>query len=448
MATAQRPPRKTKPKAKPETTPAAPVEDASGADAAGAPTEAALVAEATATGELLLNQCSRVRVRMSSFSTTSKVSNEIATEMLKDTDADRKSVSISKRFLNSKHPALEAVRQAKSSLAAYVQSMTIPLLALRNLEDTEAGMQKDAGVRLIQKKDMEEFDRKVEYLVSVLMTATAALQEALPAIKEEEKKRLGRLYSEEDYPQDITKLVAVAWGYETVGVDLDWEKICPAIYQREAANARMKFAAVAENAAEEFAATFVQYVAQVTDQLGSRTRLNPTADSGFLEYKDAEVLELLDHTRDPEIPPGHVLPRVRLKKEGKGRSNDVWFATPLPRNQYQAELRPYETAEKRKLFASTVENLKGQMERFLNVGDMLGPYRSVINESVDRVKLLLTKASGDLDSERIAAELRSGDVFRTEMRAALAGVADQVAAAMSDAKKVRRKISAKLIGKV
>lgn len=438
---------------------APPVEPTVGEEIAAAAAEVAedaaavtaTVAAAEQTGELLLKQCSRLRLRINWFSTSSKIGDEMAMAMLKDTEAEKSMVSLSKKFLTGKHDALEAVRQAKAALTSYVQSMTVPLLAIRNSEDTEAGMQKDAGVRLIQKKDMEDFDAKVQYLRGLLMTCVERLQRALPEIIAEDRKRLGRLFDENDYPKNIAEMVSVSVSYEPIGVDLDWETMCPEIYRREAANARLKFAAVAENAAQEFATQFVQYVAQVTEQLGSRVRLNPIENSTWEDVRDAEVLTIEDHAKDPSIPAGHVMVKVRKKKAAgvKGRSEDVYLTNePISKTKYQTELRPYETTEKKKLFGSTIENLKQQMERFLNVGDMLGPYRHVIQESVDRVKLLLTKASDNMDSEKIADELRSGDYLRNEMREALSSVADEIQATVGDSRKVRRRISAKLIGKV
>lgn len=415
-----------------------------------AETTATELDEAVATGDQLIKQCSKVRVRTSWFSTSAKVADDMAVAMLKETEADRKMVAISKRFLNTKHDALEGVKAARNAIQSYVTSMTVPLLALRTAADSEAGMQKDAGIRLIKKDDMEAFDDRIHYLIGVLHTAVAALQDALPEIKREEEKRLGRLYNERDYPEDITKLVSVTVGYEPVGVDLDWEKLCPQIYEREARNARLKFAAVAENAAQEFSQAFVAYVSQVVDQLGNRVRLNPKPGEGWERYQDAEVLEKVEHGDDPEVPAGHVLVKVRLKKEAgaRGRSEDVWLPEPISKNRYQAELRPYETSEQKKLFGSTVDNLKAQMERFLNVGDMLGPHRALIAESVARVQQLLASADSGMDGQRIANELRSGNAFRNQVRDALAGVADEVRDVMSDAKKVRRKISSNLIGKV
>lgn len=395
------------------------------------------------TGEMLLKQCSKVRVRISWFSTSAQVDGEMKMEMLEGTEADKSAVSISKKFLNTRHDALEAVKQARASIQSYVQGMTIPMLALRSGDDAEAGIQKDAGIRLIRKSDMEEFDRKIRFLIGVLGTAVEGLQKAMPEIMAMERKTRGRLFDPSDYPTNVTRLVGVSVSYEPAGVDVDWEQLCPEIYKRESLAARQKFALVAENAAVEFAKTFTEYVSQVVEQLGNRVRLNPVEGPEWARYKDAEVLETVDHDADPDVPRGHVLVKVRLRKGAgvKGKSEDVWMDEPIRKDFYHDKLRPRETGEKKKLYASTVENLKAQLERFLNIGDMLGPYRDVIHESVDRVKQLLVGASRDMDSGRIAEELRGGEYLRNQMRSVLAGVKDTIQDSVAEMKVVRRKVT-------
>lgn len=392
-------------------------------------------------GEALLKQCSRVRVRISWFSTSAKIDRETAAEMVAVTEADQNMVSLSKKFMNCKHDALSQAKQAKKAIIDYVQSMTVPMLAIRAASDAEAGLAKDAGIRLIQKKDMAYFDERIQFLIGILNTAVENLQKALPAIKTEEKARLKKLYSEQDYPKDVTKLVGVTVSYEPVGVDIDWKELCPAIYEREAASAREKFALVVENAAEEFAGTFTGYVQQICEQLGNRRRINPTKDSGYTQFNDAEILDQIEHAADPEtVPKGHILLRVRVKKAGKGRSEDIWLDEPITLKFLHDKLRPYETDEKKKLYASTVDNLKGQLERFLNVGDMLGPYKDVIDKSVEQVKQMLVDVSKDMNSEDIAEELRKSEFYRKKMTESLLSVKQAIEDSVESAKPMRRKV--------
>lgn len=411
--------------------------------------------------EALLKQCSEVRVRINWFGTSAKVDEEMAIEMLKGTDAARGAVSIGKRLLSSKHEALSAVKEARQAIEAHVAAWTVPMLAIRASSSPDSSLRKDAGIRLIQKKDMAQFDERLGYLKGLLHTAAQSLQRKLPEIKEQDRERLGRLYDEGDYPTDVTALIGVEVTYKTAGVDLDWETLCPAIYERERDAARQKFTAVVENAAAEFAGRFVKYVKQVVDQLGNRIRINPVDSHGTahvigpddelvnVNIRDAEVLDKLTHSTDEEVPAGSVLLKVRLAKGGKkGRAFEAWFAKPITENEYATKLRPYASTDRKKLYDSTIDNLKQEMEAFLNIGELLGPYREVIAGSVERVKNMLGKGDSGLDTSRIAEQLRQGDYFRNEMKTVLEGVAHVVESGMADAQQVRRKIRKGLIGKV
>lgn len=411
------------------------------------------------TAQDLVSSCSEVRVRINWFGTSSKVDALDAAEMLAPSLADRKAVSISKKLMSSKNPKMIAAKQARDAITAHVAAWTVPMLALSG--GTSDVLRKDAGIRLIKKCDMEVFDERLQYLAGVLKTAAEQLQSAMPSIKEEDRIRLGRLYRDTDYPADVTKLIGVEVSYKQAGVDLDWEHLCPKIFERERMAAKEKFEKVVENAAVEFATRFVKYVQQVTDQLGSRVRLNPMLHAEqqcfavddnsdvYASTVDAEVVTILRHADAPDVvPEGSVLLELRLKKQEKGRSTTLWMRSPVTEKYYQESLRPRDTTERKKLYNSTIENLKAELETFVNIGELLGPYRGIVEDSVAKVRETLGKASSNLDTDKIVSALREGEYFRNEMRTALAGVAIEVQSAVSDVKEIRRRISKKHIGKV
>jgi hypothetical protein len=431
------------------------------------PAEEKFSQEVETAAETLLRGCSKVKVRFTWFGTSAKIDDEVLGEMMGgQVPADVKdAISASKRLLKSKHPALTSAKEAYQAIKDYFLSMTVPLVAVQAADAAESDLKKDAGVRLIEKKHMKAFDERMKYLVGLLGSSAVNLQKAMPEIKAEDKKRLDkvnpRLYNENDYTADVTKLIGVNYNFEPVGVDADWEHLCPEIYEREKLSARKKFEAVVETAAAEFASRFVKYVRQVVDQLGNRVRLNPMPDAlthpaeggddteVSVNVSDAEVMTVLKHDDEPdEIPEGHVLLKLRLAKGGKGRSVEVWLSGPMPEQQYYTKLRPYETKERKKLYESTVDNLKGELEAFINIGTMLGPYKNVIEDSVGTVKKMLSKAAGDLDTGKISEALREGSYFRNEMKGALEGVAHNVQESMGSAVEKRRSVSRKLMGKV
>lgn len=412
------------------------------------------------TAESLLKGCSKVRVRCSWFSTSAKIDDAVMGEMMGDTAKHiRDAISASKRLLKSKDKALVSAKQAFQSITDYVNSMTIPMIALRAASDEEGSLRKDGGVRLIQKKDMAEFDNRMQYLTGVLKTAVQNLQAAMPRIKEEDRERLGKLnsklFNENDYPEDVTKLVGVEYGFEPIGVDADWEVLCPEIYARESVNARKRYEAVVESAAVEYATRLVKYVEQVTRQLGNRVRLSPKTDfrkvlvkhdddtTATVDVSESEVIRKITHADDDETAEGHVRVRVRLNKDAgaKGKSTEVWMKA-MKEADYYTNMQPYETEEKNKLFDSTIDNLKAELEAFANVGEMFGPYKDVVTGGIDKIKGMLKQASSSMNTSSITQQLREGSFFRNQMKGTLEEVAKAVEQQVTVAKERRRTVKA------
>lgn len=423
----------------------------------------------TRTAETMLHGCSKVRTRFSWLSASAKIDDDVLSDMMGETAAKtvKDAISASKRLMKSKNPAFVAAKDAFAAVGSYVNSMTIPLIALSQQAKAEGDdFRKDGGVRVIQKKDMAEFDARMQYLIGVLTTAVERLQDAMPSIIEEDRERLNKLnaklFKADDYPEDVTRCISVEYTFEPIGVDADWKQLCPEIYKREGANAKRKFEAVVENAAVEFASRFVAYVKQVVDQLGNRQRLNPKPGKDMMEItvkakdskaekkvmaslKEAEICLELGHEDDPKIPEHHVVLEVRLHKGGAKGESTVGRTGPIRRNAMFDDLRPYETREKKKLYGSTIDNLKHELEAFLNIGSMLGPYEGVVESGVEQVRELLRKGNSGMDTEVIANRLREGSSLREEMRDALQKIGAKVLSAVGEAKQRRRLITKKMM---
>lgn len=388
----------------------------------------------------LIKNCSVVRVSISWFSSSAKVDDENAKTMSDTIGADRAGLALSKRLMASRHPAVKACNESRQSLMNYVRSMTVPKIVLTTVGSEEA-VRKDAGVRLIQKKDMAAFDQRVKYLSGILKTSVEHLQEKLPEVMAEDRKRLGdQLFRESDYPKDVRKLVSIDVRYENADVDLDWKQIAPEIYKREAAAAKAERMEVVRNWAVEFGEQLMNYTRQVIEQLGNRVRVNPETTSAFAHLRNAELVFLHTHETDPAtVPVGRVQPEVRYSKPGD-KASTVELLSHLDVAEYDNTFKPFETSEKKKIYGSTIENLKIQLETFLNTAEMFGPYKELLEKSVHKVQSMLQGADKGMDVEKIADQLRSGTYFRTTMQAAMQEVSKNLQDAVTTVQKVRRKI--------
>lgn len=397
--------------------------------------------EVSATAARLIQNCSEMKLRVNWFGTTSKVDEEMAVDMLKDTQADRHAVSISKRLFRVKDEALTRVKEARQLIQEHVNAWTIPKLAVRAVDPADVGSgltRKDAGVRLIQKKDMKDFDERLQYLIGNLRAAVAKLQEKMPAIKAKDREQLGRLYNDKDYPTDVTKLVSVEVTYQNTQVDLDWQALCPEIYAREQRAAHVRMEQVVRNAAEEFSERFVQYIQQVVNQLGARERVNPS-EPDLKRYEDAEIVERATHEVDDTVPVGMVAVQLRYTKEGEKRQTSEWLP-PMAPADFERRFGPYKSEERRKIFASSLDGLKTQLEHFRNVGDVFGPYKELVHRAVDQVRDKLSAIVSDQDSVRLADELRNSNYTRDQLAKSLNDAASIVRDAIGIETKVRRRV--------
>lgn len=406
-------------------------------------------AAVTTAANTALKACSKVRVRIAWFGTSVKIDDATAKTMLNSVGSDKGAASLSKRLMSSKSDAMNELRAARKSIDDHIGAWTVPMLALTDAPTSTGGVtfRKDAGTKLIQKKDITTFDERLQYLKGLLFAAADKVDQSLPEVMIAEKEKLGGLFNEKDYPKSVRALIGVEVTYEPTGIDLDWERLCPKIYEREAQMARIKFEAVVENAASEWAQQFVKFVSHVVEQLGNRKRVNPVLGSKYAQYKDAEVMDTAMHDQDDSVPAGMIAVKLRLQKGDRpGKSDEVWIE-PMTLVDYQTVLRPYEAVkERKKLYPSTIENLKNEMDKFRNIGELLGPYKTVIGDAVDKVNVMLGKGDAGLDSENIAKKLREGSYFRDEMTKALSGVATLVSDQVVDSVEKRRKVSKRMIG--
>jgi hypothetical protein len=437
----------------------------------------------SATAQKIAEEWSEVIVSWRWFERTGKVEGEVADDMLRAAQTTRKGVSLSKRLLaGSDNEWVKACREAKAAVEHFINKNTLPEYAL-NVRTAlmPAGDGPSSGHqigflgepttvlatarRLIKKSSMQEFDDHVHYLLKAVYAAVERLHEHWNEVVASERKRLGeRLFRPEDYDVDVRNLVGCTLRYRKVtDIDVDWKELCPGIYEREARIAAEERKETVKNAALAFAETLVKFVEQVVRQLGNRVRLNPLpgqrkvkvlidpqqGTTAEVDVTDAEVCSQLTHADDPDnVPEDHVLVELRLQKTGKGKSPVVWLAEPMREKDFRELLRPYETLQKNRLYASSLDNIKDQLEAFLNVGEAFGPYRDIVAGGIQKIKDMMSAASGSMNSAVIAEQLRSGEYFRSQFRRTLEDVANQIKRAVGEAKDQRRSIRKSLIGNV
>ena len=396
--------------------------------------------------EHLQLECMQVDIEVAWFSTSRQASADDANTMLRSVNASRKGVSITKRLFSSTHPAVKSVNAARQRLRAYVESMTIPVAAVvpRNTADPTAFLMKQPATRLILRSDIDEFDKRVQQLAEELYTAARHLDEALEEIKAIDRDTLGALYDEDNYKFKPSEQIAVRGPFlREVGFRADFADIAPKACERAMAQLREQLQNTVTLASQEFRDGLAEAAEQIAAQLANRTRLQPTTKHArYAELNEAEVLVELRHAEDPDVPEDHVLLQVRLKKaRGSGKSDAIWLE-PMTEAAYAA-LRPTETDERRKIYDTTVERLREQMNMFHKIREMLGGDADALGEVVDDLKQLLTRRDRVLNTDELLQNVRNNSSFRTQFRRGLQDVVQQLreASTLTDTASRRRVIA-------
>jgi hypothetical protein len=390
----------------------------------------------------LMKNSQEVRFKVGWFGTTKQADREHKTRMAEEVGATQDSVGISKRLFKSNAPEIKAANEARTALYSHFHQNTIPLAAVKPEGVNDNGeLVKEPGSRVIQNSCIGEFDQQQALLIDLMYQKIDALQGQLGVIKTEDSERLGELYNEDDYPDDIRDCVRVTKAYRSLDLSIDLASLAPAVYQRELQKILTQCGDTAQLATAQIAETIMKSAQVIMKQLGNRVRLNPRPEALILGeqaayLQDAEVVEERTHTTDPdEVMPGYVEVQVRYQKAGASRKTIEWLP-PLTAEQYQS-LGPFSSDEQKKIHLSSLEQLVDNFQWFRNMADTLVD-GDQIRDAISQFNQLL--ATAGTNSGQVATEMRNSQYFRA---AARSGASEMVAAlgdVVTSVKKRRRSI--------
>lgn len=369
------------------------------------------VQETKVTIDYLKAHCMEVSLEVNWFTTSKAVDRSTAIDMLEGYEADADSVGMSKRLFSSKHPLVKSANEAKRALVAYRDSMTavVPKSPPLGMDDEAARklLEKEPGVRLIETEKIDEFEEHVAVLVSNLQAAIKALNAGLSQVLAFDKAKLGKLYKDSDYPEKVEAQVRGP-KYGEIKYSLDFEKIAPKAFARMAKDLEYRLKGGIELTVADFADALISLAKQMANQLGSRIRLKVPKTNPAMGYlRDAEVVEYVTHAEDPEVPVGSVAVNLRYTPPGKKKNEMVWHEFTVA--EYDA-LCPYESDEKKKLYESSLQNLRDQCDSIKNVMAMLGNIGTPVIAAADKVEDLLASVGGS--NKEVLEELRNSNMAR------------------------------------
>ena len=190
-------------------------------------------------------------------------------------DAEGPFLSAAKKLLDTRHPAFRAVTAVRGKAEAYWKSQSLPF--------------PEAGVRLIKQDDVEAFAQQVEDYKVELDDAVAELDRHFGELKRAARDRLGSLYNDQDYPESLRGLFAVAYDFPSVEPPDYLVALSPGLYDQERARVASRFEEAVRLAEEAFLAEFARLVAHLTE------RITGTNDDGTPKvFRDSAIDNLID----------------------------------------------------------------------------------------------------------------------------------------------------------
>ena len=136
-------------------------------------------------GERLQNETTAVRLKIHWPGVRKTLSQDQTRQAAGTFDADIKSVSASKKLLDTGHPAFRAASAVRTQAADYWKQLTLPYV--------------EPGMRLIRRRDITAFDDRMSTVRDELAAAVEQLERHYDEMIDQARERLGDLFDAGDY---------------------------------------------------------------------------------------------------------------------------------------------------------------------------------------------------------------------------------------------------------
>ena len=153
--------------------------------------------------------------------------------------ADARFLTAGKKIIDTRHEAFRKLSSIKTRLTSFWRGLTLPFT--------------EAGVRLIRQSDIESFVHTMEGFRDELVSAEADLNAVYHEIKQDARRRLGRLYNPDDYPPEVRGMFQVQWDFPSVEPPSYLMRIAPQVYEQERARVAARFDEAVRLAEQAFA---------------------------------------------------------------------------------------------------------------------------------------------------------------------------------------------------
>lgn len=385
----------------------------------------------------LTSQCVEVRFTVHKPPKTRSVKGAAADRIAQFVGGSKKGVSTSKKMFSSSHEAVKELNKSISNLEALRDQRTIVKSA--DLGNGQTANKVESGVRLLLADEAVTFYQEFRIRSAQVDFCARRVAEELESIKELDKAAAGTLYDESDYPADIANRIGVAKSADGMpivefGPPRDYSILPKELAAQMQAMVMTKMDATVEAAVGNVCNVLNEQLLTLLQQLNNRVRIDPVPAHPWAKYcniDQAEVLKQEVHRDNPSVPDGSVRvylsfkSRTTTQEEGGEVETDsttmVWLDA-IPLDEYQRQVRPKATGERRKVYASVIENVLNQVRSIRDYkANMLGAHGENLSGSVGDLLATLEELQGINQSrtdlaESTAKEIRNSETFSRRLQ--------------------------------
>lgn len=229
-------------------------------------------------GEEVLRRTVLVKVRLGRPGVRRRIDRRTVRSLVQEPTTDIAMLYVAKDLLDS--PELDAVARYDAEIRRYLTSRCLPSFF-------------EGGKYLVPIADLEEIDRRLEYMQGRRAQLVEHFLAAYGQRVEEARGRLGVLFRPDDYPSEesIRQMFAFEIAYLAFSVPEVLHQISHAIYQRERQRIAQQIESVGEECRAYLRAGFAELVAHMLD------RLTPDVEGKPKIFHRTSVERLLDFLR-------------------------------------------------------------------------------------------------------------------------------------------------------
>lgn len=225
-------------------------------------------------GQRLQSETTAVRLRIHWPGIRKTLRNEQKQQVASTFDADGDSVSVSKKLLDTSHPAFRAATAVKTATVEYWKTTTLPYI--------------EPGVRLIRREDVPVLDVHLTSSKAELAEAVEELDGHYSDLVDQARMRLGDLFDAGDYPPSLRDLFAVEWDYPSCEPPSYLRSLSPQLYEAECQRMQQRFNEAVQLAEQSFAEELSQLVSHLAERLSGGNDGSPRV------FRDSAVTNLLE----------------------------------------------------------------------------------------------------------------------------------------------------------